>query len=139
MPVYGLVILVSLALAVGVLAGYLWRQSEVDALRNELNRTRLGVLERGTPPRQWSVSGIVRGTLPDRGALIVTHEPIPELMSAMTMAFSVADRRLLGATRAGDRIRFTLVRRDRDLIVVAVEREASGDAPEAVQPPPAGR
>jgi Cu/Ag efflux protein CusF len=135
MPVYGIVILVNLALAVGVLAGYLWRQSEVDALRNELNRTRLGVLERGTQPRQWSVSGIVRGTLPDRGALVVTHEPIPELMGAMTMAFSVADRRLLGATCAGDRIRFTLVRRDRDLIVVAVEREASGHRSRRISSP----
>lgn len=139
MPVYRILILVNLALAVGVLAGYLWRQSEVDALRNDLNRVRLGTLERTTQPRQWSVSGIVRGTLPDRGALVVTHEPIRELMGAMTMAFSVADRTLLGATRAGDRIRFTLVRRDRDLIVVAVEREASGDAAEAVQTPQAGR
>jgi Cu/Ag efflux protein CusF len=123
MAVYRVVILVNLALAVGALAGYLWRQSEIDAFRNDLNRARLSTLERSTQPRQWSVNGIIRGSLPNRGALLITHEPIGELMGAMTMAFSVADQRLLDDARAGDRVRFTLVQRNRDLIVVALERE----------------
>ncbi|HEY7364475.1 MAG TPA: copper-binding protein [Methylomirabilota bacterium] len=128
MAVYRVVVLVNLALAVGALAGYLWRQSEIDALRNELNRARLGVLERGEQSRQWSASGIVRGTLPDRGALVITHEPLGGLMGAMTMAFAVADPRLLGVARAGERVRFTVVERDRDFIVMAVEREEVGAA-----------
>jgi Cu/Ag efflux protein CusF len=125
MPVYRIVILVNLALAVGALAGYLWRQSEIDALRKDLNRARLSALERATRPRQWAVSGIVRGQLADRDALVITHEPIGGLMGAMTMAFSVADRQLLRVAGAGDRVRFTLVQRDRDLVVVAVERDGS--------------
>jgi Cu/Ag efflux protein CusF len=139
MAVYRVVILVNLALAVGVLAGYLWRQNEVDSLRNDLARARLATLERAKERRQWSANGIVRGPLPDRGALVITHEPIGDLMGAMTMAFSVADRRLLDAARAGERVRFTVVERDRDLIVVGVEREPSGDAATAVRVPHAGR
>jgi Cu/Ag efflux protein CusF len=50
-------------------------------------------------------------------------------MGAMTMAFSVADRDLLGVARAGEGIRFTVVERDRDLVVVMVKREE--DAPVA--------
>jgi Cu/Ag efflux protein CusF len=123
MPIYRVVILLNLALAVGVGAGYLWRQSEIDALRSDLNRARLGTLGRATQPQQWSVSGIVRGSLPEREALVITHGPIGELMGGMTMAFSVADRRLLGAVSAGERVRFTLVRRDHDLIVLTVARE----------------
>lgn len=138
MAVYRVVILVNLALAIGALAGYLWRQSEVDALRNDLNRARLETPERATQPRQWSASGIVRGPLPDRGALVITHEPIGELMGAMTMAFPVADPRLLGAARAGERVRFTVVERERDLIVVAVEREESKDPPTTVPAPRRG-
>lgn len=123
MPVYRVVILMNLALATGVLVGYLWRQSEVDALRDDLHRARLGKLERQTQPQQWSVKGIVRGSLPELGALLITHEPIDELMGSMTMAFPVTDRQLLSVARPGDRVRFTLVRRDRDLLVVALERE----------------
>jgi Cu/Ag efflux protein CusF len=123
MPVYRVVILVNLALAVGTLAGYLWRQGEIDALRNDLDRARLGRPGQAMPPRQWSARGIVRGPLPDRGALLITHEPLTGLMRAMTMPFPVADRRLLGVASAGERVRFTVVERDRDLVVVAVERE----------------
>jgi Cu/Ag efflux protein CusF len=126
MPVYRVVILVNFALAAGALAGYFSRQSEIDALRNELNRARPGMLERGRQPREWSVSGIVRGPLPDRDALVITHEPIGGLMGGMTMAFSVANRRLLGVAPAGERVRFTVVERARDLVVVAVEREEAG-------------
>jgi Cu/Ag efflux protein CusF len=126
MRVYRVVILVNLALFAGALAGYLWRQSEVDALRNDLNRTRQRVQERATQPRQWSASGIVRGPLPDRGALVITHEPMGELMGSMTMTFAVADRRLLRVAGAGERVRFTVVERNRDLVVVAVEREETG-------------
>jgi hypothetical protein len=39
--------LVNVALAAGVLAGYFWRQNEIDALRNDLNRARPAALERG--------------------------------------------------------------------------------------------
>ncbi len=126
MRVYHVVVLVNCALAAGALAGYVWRQSEVDALRNELNRARLEALERSRQPREWSVSGIVRGPQADRGALVITHEPIRGLMGAMTMTFSVADRSLLGVARVGERVRFTLIERNRDLIVVAVEREETG-------------
>jgi Cu/Ag efflux protein CusF len=139
MPVYRVVILVNLALAAGVLAGSFWRQSEIDALRNDLARARLAVPERSMQPRQWSLSGIVRGPLPDGGALLITHEPIGELMGAMTMAFSVADRRLLHVARAGERVQFTVVERDRDLIVVAVEREGTGAGATIIHAPRAGR
>jgi Cu/Ag efflux protein CusF len=139
MLVYRVVILVNLALAAGALAGYFWRQSEIDALRNDLNRARLGVLEGGLQPREWSVSGIVRGPLPDRGALVITHEPIGSLMGAMTMAFSVADRRLLDLAHAGERVRFRVVERARDLIVVAVEREEAGGGATILQGPGGGR
>jgi hypothetical protein len=89
MPLYRVVILVNLALAVGTLAGYLWRQGEIDALRSDLNRARLARLTPAVTPRQWSASGIVRGPLSDRGALLITHEPMGP-MRAMTMAFPVA-------------------------------------------------
>jgi Cu/Ag efflux protein CusF len=126
MPVYRVVILVNLALVAGALAGYFWRQGEIDALRTERERARRGVEERGARPRQWSVSGIVRGSLPDRGALVITHEPIGELMGTMTMAFPVTDPRLLGVARTGERVRFTVVERNGDLVVLGLERENAG-------------
>jgi Cu/Ag efflux protein CusF len=129
MSIYRLVVLVNLALAVGALAGYLWRQSEVDALRSDLNRVRLQVFERVGQPRQWSARGIIRGPLPGRGALVITHEPIGGLMGAMTMAFTVADRRFLGVAPTGEHVRFTVVERDRDLVVTAVEREEIARGP----------
>jgi len=42
-------------------------------------------------------------------------------MGAMTMHSRFTDRRLLEAARAGDRVRFTLVKLGRELMIVAVE------------------
>ena len=41
----------------------------------------------------------------------------------MTMQFPVTDRRLLDVARAGDLVRFTVVTRDHELVIIAVERE----------------
>jgi Cu/Ag efflux protein CusF len=124
MRLYKAVILVNLALALGVLSGSLWWQSEVHRLRRELAAARLTSAPRPEPGRSWTLKGIVRGVLAEEGLVVMTHEPVPGVMGAMTMGFRVSQPSLMRGLEAGDHVEFTLVATDTGLIVVALAKDS---------------
>lgn len=120
---YKVVVLINLAVGVGFLLGYHWWSQEVARLRSELEAARRVTLAIPGGEQSWSIRGIVRGVAPERNLILITHEEIPGLMSAMTMAFPTADGRLLRGLSPGDRVEFTLKAQGSELVVVALRRE----------------
>jgi Cu/Ag efflux protein CusF len=120
MRLYKVVILVNLALATGVLIGYQWSTREVS--RSQRGATASPIAGQGDRV-SWTVKGIIRGTVPDQNLVVITHEPIPGLMGAMTMGFRAEPARLLPGLSAGDLVEFTVDKRGGDLFVVAVTKE----------------
>jgi Cu/Ag efflux protein CusF len=123
MRLYKAVILVNLAFALGLLSGYLWWQGEVERLRRDLNAARQTTAARPEPGQSWTLKGIIRGVLTQESIVVVTHEPVPGVMSAMTMGFRVGDARLMRGLEAGDRVEFTVVATGTDLVVVALGKD----------------
>lgn len=120
---YKVVVLTNLALGIGFLLGYHWWGQEATRLRRELETARWATLASPGGEQRWSVRGIVRGVAPERNLLVVTHEEVPGLMSAMTMAFPTTDGKLLRGLTPGDRIEFTLKAQGNELVVVALRKE----------------
>lgn len=123
MRLYKVVIVTNLAFGLGLLSGSLWWERDVDRLSRELATARQSNPASPAGEKSWSLMGIVRVVRPKEESVVITHEPIPGLMGAMTMAFHVADRALLNGLEAGDRIRFTLAATDKELVVVALRKE----------------
>jgi Cu/Ag efflux protein CusF len=117
------VLLVDMALALGVGAGYLWWERDVRTLRAELAAARRADATGQASGRSWTVRGIVRGVVPSQGAVFLTHEAIPDLMAGMTMGFETADPKLLDGLKPGDPVRFTLQQQGQRLLIVAMERQ----------------
>jgi Cu/Ag efflux protein CusF len=122
MRLWKVVVLLNLALALGGGGGLLYRAREIRTLRQELADARQAAASR-PGERQWSLRGIVRLALPGQSALFVTHEAVPDLMEGMTMAFEVADARLLDGLQPGDAIRFTLRQEGQRLRILAIQKE----------------
>lgn len=124
MRLYKVVVLVNVAVALGLLAGYLWWAGDVERLRRELDTARRSApaLASGT---SWTVAGIVRAVLPKDQTVVITHEPLEGLMGSMTMPFRVGDPALARGLAPGDRVRFTLVASDKELLVVALRKEGT--------------
>jgi protein SCO1/2 len=72
-------------------------------------------------PQEWEVRGVVRDVLLDSGQVVIEHEEIPGLMSAMTMSFDVPDRAVLERFEKGMVVSFTLRRTGRSFQVVGFE------------------
>ena len=125
MRLYKAVIVATLAFGVGFLAASLWWQREADRLRREVATARQSTPAPPGGAKIWSVSGIVRAVLAKDGSVLITHEPIPGLMGSMTMAFRVSDRALMKEIGPGDRVQFTLVAADKDLLLVGLRKEGS--------------
>jgi len=123
MRLYKAVILANLALGVGLLGGYLWWGRDVARLGREVVGLTARLDTREGAVRSWSVNGIVRSAPDGTALVIITHEAMPGLMGAMTMAFRAADRSLIAGLQPGARVRFTVVATDKDLFVVALRRE----------------
>jgi protein SCO1/2 len=124
MRLWKVVALVNLALGIGVAAGYLRWGREARLLREALEAVQAARLEAPGGDRSWTVRGIVRGTVPGLGAVILTHEAMPGLMGAMTMAFEVEDPKLLAGLEAGDRVRFTVRHAAERLVLIAIAKDA---------------
>ena len=123
MRLFKVAILVNLAFGLGLLSGYLWWERDVERLRRELDTARQSNPANPSAAKSWSVMGIVRGVIPKDGSIVMTHEPIPGLMGSMTMAFRLGDLALMKGIKPGDRVRFTLVATDKDLVLVALRKE----------------
>ena len=64
----------------------------------------------------------MRSVVAPLGAVFLTHEAMPGLMEAMTMAFEAENPKLLNGLVPGDPVRFT-IRKDGDrLILVSIEK-----------------
>jgi Cu/Ag efflux protein CusF len=125
MRLYKVVILANLAFGLGLLSGSLWWERDVDRLSRELATARQSNPASPAGERSWSVMGIVRAVRSNDRVMVITHEPISGLMGSMTMAFRVSDGALMKGIEPGDRVQFTLLAADRELLVVGLRKEGS--------------
>jgi len=122
MKLWRVVLLLNLALAVGVLLGWLAWGREVSRLEARLSQSQRVVVIGGE--QTWVVKGVVRAVIPEIQVLVLTHDEIPGFMSAgMTMGFKVKDAKLLERARVGDVVRFTLTGVPPDLQITALATE----------------
>lgn len=86
-----------------------------------LLRARLPV---ATPavPETAAAAGVLEDVDPVSGFIKVKHEGVPLFgMPQMTMSFAVLDRELLAGRAVGDRVVFTLEKRDGTMTVVGLQ------------------
>jgi hypothetical protein len=132
MPVWQVVLIVNLTLAVGLGLGYADWGRRADRLDRELEATRARVeqLERERAAcitgarngeQQWEARGLVRAIFPEANLLVITHEEIRGFLPPRTTSFR-ASPQIRGAVRVGDAIRFSLRGAFRDATIVAIER-----------------
>ena len=127
MPVWQVVLLLNLTLAVGLGFGYgVWGhrlaaldgelktvQAQVERLERELQACAAGAR---VGEQQWEGRGIVRAVYPR--LFLITHEEIVGLLSARTTGFRVAASANQGRPGVGDPIRFWLHGTGTDNIVL---------------------
>jgi Cu/Ag efflux protein CusF len=66
--------------------------------------------------------GEVRKVDPAQGKVTLRHGPLVNLdMPAMTMVFTVPDKKLLDGLKEGDKVKFTADKKDGAFIVTAIE------------------
>jgi Cu/Ag efflux protein CusF len=123
MRVWRVVLLVDLALALGVGAGYLWWGQQARRLAVELQTARVVAATAGGE-REYHGTGVVRAGLADAGLLVITHGEIPGYMPPMTMGFRTASPRIVDAVKPGDAVRFTLRGTPPNLAITAIDRTA---------------
>jgi Cu/Ag efflux protein CusF len=124
MRLYKVVLLVNLALGAGFLFSSLWWAREVGHLRSEIAAAKETTGARPSGEARWSAEGIVRVVAPEINRIFIDHGDIPGLMEGMTMAFEPEDPKLLDGVKAGDRVRFTLRAKGKQLLLVAIEKES---------------
>jgi Cu/Ag efflux protein CusF len=120
MRLWKVVILLNLALAVGIGLGYLRWAREVRRLEDQIVRLRTEAAR--SSPSSWTVRGIVRAVVPPLGAVFLTHEAMPGLMDAMTMAFEAENPKILNGLEPGDPVRFTVRKDGERLLLVSIEK-----------------
>ena len=122
MKLWRAVLLLNLALAVGLLLGWLAWGREVSRLEARFNQSQRVVVIGGE--QTWVIKGVVRAVIPEIQVVVLTHDEIPGYMSAgMTMGFKVKDAKLLERARVGDVVRFTLTGVPPDLQITALATE----------------
>jgi Cu/Ag efflux protein CusF len=120
MRLWKVIVLLNLALLVGLGLGALHGARQARRLEAEIARLRAAAEQ--AAPSTGSARGIVRGVLPSLGAVMLTHEALPGLMPAMTMAFPVGDPRLLEGLEPGDVVQFAVRREGDRLVLTAIEK-----------------
>jgi Cu/Ag efflux protein CusF len=121
MRLWRAVMLMNLALALGLMLGYLAWGRQLVRLEEELSAAR----RQAAVPRTWTVRGIVRAVLPQANVVILTHEEIPGYMVPMTMGFPVKDPKLVQGLDIGETVRFTLRGVPPDLVITGIAREGN--------------
>ena len=119
MRLWRAVLLMNLALALGVMLGYLAWGRQIVRLEQDLAAAR----RQAAVPGTWTVRGIVRAVLLPANVVILTHEDIPGFMASMTMGFPVKDAKLVEGLDIGATVRFTLTGIPPDLAITAIVRE----------------
>ena len=122
MKLWRVVLLLNLAVAVGVLLGWLAWGREVSRLEGRLSQNQRLVVIGGE--QTWVIKGVVRAVIPEIQVIVLTRDEIPGFMSAgMTMGFKVKDAKLLERARVGDVVRFTLTGVPPDVQITALATE----------------
>lgn len=120
MRAWHLVIVMNLALAIGVAAGYFYWGRQAEQLALELKAARKA------PPRaerEWAdVAGVVRGVMPELGVMVLSHADMPGYMRPMTMGFKVASPDLYKDLEVGDEVRFTVRGNPPRVSIVAIQK-----------------
>jgi len=124
MRLWRAILLVDLALALGVGAGYLWWGQKARWLEGELRAARAAAAITAGGEREYRGTGVVRAGLADIGVVVITHGDIPGYMPAMTMGFRAASPKILDSVKPGDAVRFTLRGTPPNLAITAIERSA---------------
>jgi Cu/Ag efflux protein CusF len=122
MRAWKVVLLVNLALAIGLGAGYLWWGQRTLTLQRDLAAARVAAATTGE--REYHVTGVVRAGLGDLGMLVITHGEIPGYMPAMTMGFRAASPKIVESVKVGDAVRFTLRGTPPNLAITAIQKTA---------------
>lgn len=133
MPVWQVMLVVNLTLAVGLGLGYAGWGRRAEGLERELGavRARVERLEReraacvtAAQPgeQQWEARGVVRAVYPAAGLMVITHEEIQGFLPARTTSFRAVLSKTGDGVRAGDAIRFSLRGTLEDAAVVAISR-----------------
>ncbi len=91
----------------------------------------------GPQARQYPLEGQILAVRPATNELLIKHGDIPNFMPGMTMAFRVAEPKLLEDRAAGDVIKATLNVTDRDAWISTVEKTGSAPVPEVPAAGPA--
>lgn len=122
MRLWRVVLLLNLAVALGLLGGYLAWGRQIPRLPRDLDQAR----QQGPPAaveRTLTARGVVRAVFPEANLVIVTHGDIPGYMPAMTMGFQVTEPRLYEGLDVGDVIQFTLRGVPPNLLITTLTRE----------------
>ena len=107
MRLWRVILIVNLALAVGLMLGYLAWGRESARLAGELEAARRTQVVAGVE-RTWRARGVVRAVLPELNVVVLTHEDLVGYMGSMTMGFRVHDPKLYEGLDIGDTVSFTL-------------------------------
>ena len=129
MPIWQVVLLLNLTLAVGLAFGYgAWGHrlaaldgdlKTVQAQVERLERERQACAGARVGEQQWEGRGIVRAVYPR--LFLITHEEIVGLLSARTTGFRVAASANDGRAHVGDPIRFWLQGTGDNIVLVRME------------------
>jgi len=123
MRLWRVVLLLNLAVAVGVLVGWLAWGRQIPRLERRLLESQQRVLIVGGE-QTWIVKGVVRAVIPEIQVVVLTHDEIPGFMpSGMTMGFKVQTPNVLELARVGDVVRFTLKGVPPDVQITALVKE----------------
>jgi Cu/Ag efflux protein CusF len=123
MRLWKAVLLVDLALALGVGAGYLWWGQQARRLAADLQTARALATTAGGE-RENHGTGVVRAGLGDIGILVITHGEIAGYMPPMTMGFRTTSPKILDSVKPGDAVRFTLRGTPPNLAITAIDKTA---------------
>ena len=122
MRAWKVVLLVNLALAIGLGAGYLWWGQRALKLQRDLAAARVAAATTGE--REYHATGVVRAGMRDIGMLVLTHGDIAGYMPAMTMGFRAASPQIVESVKVGDAVRFTLRGTPPNMAITAIEKTA---------------
>lgn len=122
MRLWRVILLVNLALAVGLLLGYLAWGRSLDETRRELAELRGQVVPAGVE-RVLRARGVVRAVVPEINVIVLSHEEIAGFMPPMTMGFRAQDGKLLDGVQVGDVLTFTLRGVPPNLVLTELRKE----------------
>jgi Cu(I)/Ag(I) efflux system periplasmic protein CusF len=122
MRLWRVILLVNLALAVGLLLGYLAWGRSLDETRRELAGLRGQVVPAGVE-RVLRARGVVRAVVPEINVIVLSHQEIAGFMPPMTMGFRAQDGKLLDGVQVGDVLTFTLRGVPPNLVLTELRKE----------------